>query len=68
MPEYLYKAITKEGVIVKNKVEIPEIKLYFTTDLRQNSESLENTLIEFKIDEATNKYKMYNVDVKILGN
>ena len=53
--------------IVKNKLEIPQIKLYFTTDLRQNQESLENTLIEFRIDEATKKYKMYNVEAKILG-
>ena len=53
--------------IIKNRVEIPQIKLYFTTDLRQNSETLENTLIEFKIDEVTKKYKMYNVEVKILG-
>ena len=53
--------------IVKNKMEIPQIKLYFTTDLRQNSDSLENTLIEFKLDEATQKYKMFNVAVKILG-
>ena len=53
--------------IVKNKLEISQIKLYFTTDLRQNSETLENTLIEFRIDEATKKYKMFNVEVKILG-
>ena len=53
--------------IVKNKLEIPQIKLYFTTDLRQNSETLENTLIEFRIDETTKKYKMFNVEVKILG-
>ncbi len=53
--------------IVKNKLEIPQIKLYFTTDLRQNNESLENTLIEFRIDEETKKYKMFNVEVKILG-
>ena len=53
--------------IVKNKLEIPQIKLYFTTDLRQNNETLENTLIEFKIDETTQKYKMFNVEVKILG-
>ena len=53
--------------IVKNKLEIPQIKLYFTTDLRQNSESLENTLIEFKLDDATRKYKMFNVEAKILG-
>ena len=53
--------------IVKNKLEISQIKLYFTTDLRQNQETLENTLIEFKIDENTQKYKMYNVEAKILG-
>lgn len=53
--------------IVKNKLEIPQIKLYFTTDLRQNNETLENTLIEFRIDEITKKYKMFNVEVKILG-
>ena len=53
--------------IVTNQVEIPQIKLYFTTDLRQNEETLENTLIEFKIDEKTNKYKMFNVEAKILG-
>ena len=53
--------------IIKNKLEISQIKLYFTTDLRQNNESLENTLIEFKLDEESKKYKMYNVEVKILG-
>jgi len=53
--------------IVKNKLEIPQIKLYFTTDLRQNNETLENTLIEFRIDEQSKKYKMFNVEVKILG-
>ena len=53
--------------IVKNKLEIPQIKFYFTTDLRQNSETLENTLIEFRLDETTKKYKMFNVEVKILG-
>ncbi len=34
--------------IVKNQLEISSIKLYFTTDLRQNGESLTNTLLEFK--------------------
>ena len=53
--------------IVKNKLEISQIKLYFTTDLRQNNETLENTLIEFRIDEETKKYKMFNVEVKLLG-
>ena len=53
--------------IVRNKLELSQIKLYFTTDLRQNNDTLENTLIEFKIDEQTKKYKMYNVEVKLLG-
>ena len=51
--------------IVTNKVEIPQIKLYFTTDLRQNEETLENTLVEFKLVDG--KYKMENVELKLLG-
>ena len=51
--------------IVTNQVEIPQIKLYFTTDLRQNEESLENTLVEFKL--VNGKYKMENVELKLLG-
>ena len=53
--------------IVVNKVEIKKIKLYFSTDLRQNEETLSKTLVEFKIDESTGKYKMENVEVKLLG-
>ena len=52
--------------IVMNKLEISAIKLYFTTDLRQNGESLSNTLLEFRIDPETNKYKMENVELKLL--
>ena len=51
--------------IVKNGVEIPQIKLYFTTDLRQNEESLESTLIEFVLVDG--KYKIQNVELKLLG-
>ena len=51
--------------IVKNKLEIPQIKLYFTTDLRQNKETLEDTLVDFKLVEG--KYKMENVELKLLG-
>ena len=51
--------------IVTNQVEIPQIKLYFTTDLRQNEETLENTLVEFKLVDS--KYKMENVELKLLG-
>ena len=52
--------------IVTNKIEISAIKLYFTTDLRQNGESLSNTLLEFKLDPETNKYKVENVELKLL--
>ena len=52
--------------IITRKLEINQINLYYTTDLRQNSDSLENTLIEFKLDETTNKYKIKNIDLKLL--
>ena len=50
--------------IVKNEVEIPQIKLYFTTDLRQNKDTLEDTLVEFKLVDG--KYKMENIELKLL--
>ncbi len=53
-------------IIVMKGLEISKIKLYFTTDLRQNKESLEDTLIEFKLDETTNKYKVVDVGLKLL--
>ena len=52
--------------IVTNNVEISKIKLYFTTDLRQIEENLSKTLLEFKIDKETNKYKAYDVELKLL--
>ena len=51
--------------IITNQLEIPQIKLYFTTDLRQNKETLEETLVEFKLIDG--KYKMENVELKLLG-
>ena len=51
--------------IVKNQVEIPQIRLYFSTDLRQNKETLEETLVEFKLVDG--KYKMQNIELKLLG-
>lgn len=54
-------------IIVMNSLEISNIKLYFTTDLRQNEETLAKTLVEFKLDETTKKYKMENIEVKLLG-
>ena len=53
-------------IIVTKQLEISKIRLYFTTDLRQNKETLEDTLIEFRLDEATNKYKAVNVELKLL--
>lgn len=52
--------------IVTNKIEIPQIQLLFTTDLRQNNETLKDTLVQFKLDEETQKYKMLNVELKLL--
>ena len=52
--------------IITNKLEIPEIKLMYTTDLRQNAESLSETLTEFVLDKDTNKYKAEKVVLKLL--
>jgi len=52
-------------IIITNKLEIPNIKLLFTTDLRQNSDSLVNSLMEFKVEDG--KYKLEEVELKILG-
>lgn len=51
--------------IVTNNMAISQIKLYYTTDLRQNQETLENTLVEFKLVDG--KYRMENVELKLLG-
>ena len=53
--------------IVVNKVQIEQLKLYFSTDLRQNEETLAKTLVEFKKDPESNKYKLIDVEVKLLG-
>ena len=52
--------------IVVNQIEFDKIKLYYTTDLRQNSESLMDSLTEFKLNPETNKYKAENVELKLL--
>ena len=52
--------------IVTKRLEIPQIKLYFTTDLRQNNDSLKDTLIEFVLDKESNKYKAQSVELKLL--
>lgn len=57
---------TYKNIVVK-KLEISKIKLLFTTDLRQNKDSLVDSLLQFRIDEATNKYKLQNVELKLLS-
>ena len=53
--------------IVMNQLEISKIHFYFSTDLRQNEPTLDKTLVEFKLDPETQKYKMENIEVKLLG-
>lgn len=53
-------------VIVKNNLEMEKIKLYFTTDLKQNAGSLEKSLTEFVKNEETGKFSARNVEFKIL--
>ena len=45
--------------IITNNIKFDKIKLYYTTDLRQNDESLEGSLTEFVLDEKTNKYNCF---------
>ena len=53
--------------IVTNNLQFNRINLYYTTDLKQNSENLAETLTEFKLDERTNKYKANNIEIKLLN-
>ena len=53
-------------VIVSNNLEISNMKICFTTDLKQNSTSLVNSLTEFVLDETTEKYKIQELNLKIL--
>ena len=52
--------------IVTNNLEIPEIKIYYTTDLKQNEDTLTDTLTEFILDKESNKYKAQKVKLKLL--
>ena len=52
--------------IVLKKLEIEEITLYYTTDLKQNDENLSKSLIEFRQDKDTGKYAMNELELKIL--
>ena len=52
--------------LVKNKIEISHIKFYFTTELRQNEDSLASTLCTFELNPETKKYQMNNVSLSLL--
>ena len=52
--------------IVLNNVQINKIKLYYTTDLKQNDESLDESLVEFVKSEDTGKFKMKSTKIKLL--
>ena len=52
--------------LITNNVEIKGIKFYFTTDLKQNADSLDKSFMEFKLDEETQKYKVEEVAIKLL--
>ena len=59
-------AVEAFKTIVVNQLEIANTKICITTDLKQNASNLSNSLSEFVIDEATGKYKMQEVNLKIL--
>lgn len=52
--------------IVINNLMPSKIKLYFTTDLKQNDESLDESLVEFVENEENGKYKLKNTKIKLL--
>jgi hypothetical protein len=53
--------------IIANELTINNVKIYFTTDLSQNSNKLDGSLTEFVIDETTGKYKRNNIIFKGLA-
>ena len=53
--------------IITNQVNNNKIRLYYTTDLRQISDNLENILFDFKLNPETNKYMLENIDLKLLS-
>jgi len=52
--------------IVKNKIKIDGQKIYYTTDLRQNADTLDNSLTKFQKNATTGKFEVKNVKFKIL--
>lgn len=52
-------------ILVMNKIKIDKINFYYTTDLEQNNDSLENSLYDF--GEENGKYRIRKVSAKILA-
>ena len=50
--------------IIMNKLEIPNVNIYYTTDLLQNEETMQKTLSTFTEQEG--KYKLIKLDAKLL--
>ena len=53
--------------VVANNLNPEKIKIYFTTDLKQNSTTLDKSFIEFVKDKETGKFKANTVEIKLLG-
>lgn len=53
--------------IVKSGIKIDKVKIYYTTDLKQNADTLDKSLIEISLDESTGKFKANNIEIKLLG-
>ena len=53
--------------IKKVKAELNGIEIYYTTDLRQLSDDLESSLIAFKFDEESQRYKGEIVKTSLLS-
>ena len=52
--------------VVKKGLQFDKIKVYYTTDLKQNAGSLDKSLTEFTKNETTGKFEAKNIEFKIL--
>ena len=52
--------------LIMNKIEIKQIKYYYTTDLKQNEDKLDKSLCEFKLNDKK-KFELATVEIKLLG-
>ena len=56
----IFRIAKKIGFVIKDE------DMYFTTDLAQLDDTLENTISTFEFDEKNNKYKLTNKKLEIL--